>query len=58
MTKPTTTKRSVIVTTKMTQGGSDAIDSRRGGWSRSEYVRQALALAMRHGLRGPETDEV
>lgn len=30
------------------------IDAQRGTWSRSEYVRQALALAHRHNLTGPK----
>jgi len=46
--------KDVTLRTRTTGAGVEAIDERRGAWSRSEYVRQALVLAMKHGLRGPE----
>jgi hypothetical protein len=40
---------------RVSEGDLKAIDSLRGGWwSRSEYVRQALADAIKSGKRGPE----
>lgn len=41
------------VRVRTTDAGVQAIDDRRGSWSRSEYVRQALTMAMKANLRGP-----
>jgi hypothetical protein len=45
--------RHVIYTVRLTSEGLAALDERRGGWTRSEYVRRALALAIKANLRGP-----
>lgn len=47
------TARGEAVKIRLTRSGLDNIDSRRGQWPRSEYIRQALALAVKHNLRGP-----
>lgn len=39
---------------RLTSDGVTAIDERRGQWSRAEYVRKALALAIKHNLTGPK----
>lgn len=33
--------------------GLEAIDKMRGNWSRPEWMRQAAALAIKQGLKGP-----
>lgn len=42
---------------RLSKSGLHKIDEKRGSWSRSEYLRQALALAMKQGLKGPEPIE-
>lgn len=39
---------------RLSKSGLRKIDEKRRSWSRSEYIRQALALAMKNGLEGPE----
>lgn len=39
---------------RLAKTGLDKIDEARGTWSRSEYIRRALAKALREGLKGPE----
>lgn len=46
--------RDVTLYVRITDSGAKAVDSMRGDWSRSEYVRQALARAIKAGLRGPQ----
>jgi hypothetical protein len=46
--------RDSTITLRLAAAGLAAIDSLRGGWSRSEYVRQALAAAVKAGMRGPK----
>lgn len=43
-----------MVHIRLAKRGLDRIDEMRGSWSRSEYIRQALAYAMKHNLKGPE----
>lgn len=38
---------------RIAQPGLDAIDEARGAWSRSEYIRRAVAKAIREGMKGP-----
>jgi hypothetical protein len=42
----------------VSQEGWDAIERARGTWTRSEYLRQALKLAQKEGLKGPRTGGV
>lgn len=42
----------------VSQAGWEAIEKSRGTWTRSEYLRQALSLAFKEGLKGPATGEV
>lgn len=53
MTKAATQGRPVRCAVRMTEAGAELIDERKGTWSRSEWVRQAIALAVKQGLRGP-----
>ena len=46
--------REKIVGIRFAPGGLDKVDELRGAWSRSEYIRAAVAYAVRNGLRGPE----
>lgn len=46
--------RDHVLQVRITSDGLAAIDERRGQWSRSEFVREALKLAMRKGLNGPK----
>jgi hypothetical protein len=39
---------------RLTTKGLENLNAARDGWSRSEYVRQALAFAVKGGLRGPK----
>ena len=54
----TRAKRDKQVPFWVTQAGWDAIEKARGTWTRSEYIRQALILARKQGLKGPVTGEV
>jgi hypothetical protein len=51
--EPSGRKRDHYLPLWVTEQGFEAIEERRGTWSRSEYVRQALSLAFREKLRGP-----
>jgi hypothetical protein len=42
---------------RVTPSGQQAIEARRGEWPVSEYMRQALELAIRTGLCGPGAKE-
>jgi hypothetical protein len=53
-----TAGRDSTLTCRIEQDSSQAIDSLRGGWSRSEYVRQALADAVKAGKRGPKASDL
>lgn len=46
-------KRDQYVAFWVSHAGFDAIEGARGTWSRSEYIRQALMLAAKQGLKGP-----
>lgn len=39
---------------RFTKAGVDKIDEMRGAWTRSEYIRRAVARAAKEGLKGPE----
>ena len=45
------------VNMRLTAEGLTKIDQLRGGWSRSEYVRRAIALAAKEGLEGPKDEQ-
>lgn len=45
--------RVTSVSLRLTESGVRHIDAARGDLSRSAYVREALALAAKHGLKGP-----
>lgn len=47
-------RRNTVLQVRVTDDGASEIDKRRGAWTRSEYVRQALARAVRSNLSGPE----
>jgi hypothetical protein len=47
------TERTHPVITRVKPAGLAKINELRGEWSISEYVRQALGLAVKQGLRGP-----
>jgi hypothetical protein len=53
MTKASKAGRTVYLPLRLTEAGAREIDTRRGTWSRSEWVRQAISLAARQGLTGP-----
>ena len=42
------------VPVRFTPPGVAKLDEMRGSWSRSEYIRQAVALAAKQGMKGPE----
>jgi Arc/MetJ-type ribon-helix-helix transcriptional regulator len=42
------------VTVRLTPKGIERLDSLRGAWSRSEYIRQAIAHAAKNNMKGPE----
>ena len=46
-------KRDVYVPVWLSQQGVAVLDQKRRGWSRSEYIRQALNKAVTAGLEGP-----
>lgn len=46
-------KRDVVVHTRITEQGAAAVDKLRGGWSRAEWFRAAIADAAKRGLSGP-----
>lgn len=46
-----------MIRVRTTQQARDAIDSLRGGWTLSEYVRRATADWVKRGVRGPEKEE-
>lgn len=46
--------KNVTVAAPITEEGLAYIDRRRGAWTRAEYIRQALALAAKHNLKGPK----
>lgn len=39
---------------RLAQSGLEKLDEMRGEWSRNEYIRQALRLAIQQNMRGPE----
>lgn len=46
--------RAETIHVRLTAEALDRIDVLRGSWSRSEYIRQALALAVKQNKQGPE----
>lgn len=46
--------REKIVNVRFTDAGLKTLDKFRGSWSRSEYIRRALAYAAKDGMKGPE----
>lgn len=48
--------RGTVLQVRIKASGAAFIDSNRGKWSRSEYVRRALQIAAAQGLRGPGVD--
>lgn len=48
-----TNERTVAVMVRITPKGDRNIRERMGIWSKAEYVREALKLAVEHDLRGP-----
>jgi hypothetical protein len=47
-------RRDVYVPVWLSQLGANTLDEKRGTWSRSEYIRQALNKAVTSGLQGPK----
>jgi len=47
-------KRDQYVPVWLSQQGAAVLDEKRGTWSRSEYIRQALNKAVTSGLQGPK----
>lgn len=46
--------REKIVNVRFTDAGIESLDKFRGTWTRSEYIRRALAYAVKNGMTGPE----
>lgn len=57
-----TTPRDQQMNLRLTADGLAKIDEMRGGWTRAEYVRRAVAYAVKQGKKGPpvqpEPDEI
>lgn len=51
--EPSGRKRDVYVPVWLSTQGAAVLDAKRKGWSRSEYIRQALNRAVNAGLEGP-----
>jgi hypothetical protein len=51
--KPPEQVRDQQVNLSLNRAGLDVLDADRGTWTRQEWIRQAMALAHRQGLRGP-----
>ena len=54
MTAHASQPRDTTVAVRFTENGVAKVDEMRGAWSRSEYIRQAVAFAVKHGKVGPE----
>jgi len=54
--------RDAMIRVRVSEAGVEQLDKARGQWTRSEYIRQALARAIKGGktepLRGPVTGQV
>jgi hypothetical protein len=48
------TTRTSTVPVRFTEEGVARIDEMRGSWTRSEYVRRAVAQAVKQNKRGPD----
>ena len=46
-------KRTETVRVRVFPEARQAIEDRRGTWTTSEWVREAMKLAIKHDLRGP-----
>lgn len=46
--------RAEMIAFRIGESGLAKVDEHRGAWSRSEFIRQALAYAVKKGLKGPE----
>lgn len=49
--------REKVVQVRFTEEGVATLDKIRGSWTRSEYIRRALAYAAKNGMRGPEEQQ-
>ena len=50
-------KRGETIHVRLSDSGLAALDEFRGSWTRSHYIRQALAYAVKNGMKGPEEVE-
>jgi hypothetical protein len=41
------------VVVRFSAAGVDKVDELRGAWTRSEYIRRAVAYAAKNGMKGP-----
>lgn len=39
---------------RLSPQGVERVDELRGSWSRSEYMRRAIAAAVKNGMAGPK----
>lgn len=46
-------RREERIALRLSSAGLALIDDKRGAWTRSEYVRRAVMLAIKENLRGP-----